>query len=634
MVTTVISSTSRQQYTRVVEEACALARTLERGQAEAPMTQLFEQLHAQETRSELVAILLPLTHRALRASLRWLTTSELASPLANIVMARGHVALALGGTSWVIEAGPRQYQALDNEAAFVTALEQVAAAEQTSPGSTLSIQAPGAGGLQPLRLNLVASPQVLADNPALLARLCTTAHLGILTGDMHYPATEADQKVMNALADNMPALWSVMAVDELEEDPRPPASGWWAQFRTTQHHLVPKPVALTTHIKPALAPLLTDLADDNRSQLQLRVATRALLNAIDLLADQHEQRARQAQTRVEREQRAAKAQEPDAAAAGKLRQALQECRQLIQEHGPMLNKQLTEASRAQRGATGQLNGQLTQYLGNLSAEDLQQEPTHSQIKLTVDSRYLDNLLGMLSQGIQRDCQNLTGVVLDQLEALRAGIIKTCLAGNLTRELSPPALLSKELWGPLAEQIELKINYRGSMPKRGVLDRFKEGRQGAMGFMMMASMAAMVFGGNLRDTAWFGPSIGVIFLGSMVYSVISWKRDDQERMGQELDRVRDSLQGELQRLLSDIQRELLSRLQEAADGQRKFWLKALEQRLESTQQQNQAVQEAAKREQQDRQRTAEKQRTELDALRQGISRIKREADQLGKSHQTV
>jgi hypothetical protein len=35
-----------------------------------------------------------------------------------------------------------------------------------------------------------------------------------------------------------------MAVNELEEDPRPPITGWWAQYRSTQQNLVPRPAAL------------------------------------------------------------------------------------------------------------------------------------------------------------------------------------------------------------------------------------------------------------------------------------------------------------------------------------------------------------------------------------------------------
>jgi hypothetical protein len=125
VVINVTSNSPKQQYTRVVDEACALARTLERGQAEAPMAQLFEQLQAQDSKSELIAVVLPLTPRALRAMLTWLTGPELVTSLSTAVEALGSVELALGGAStWVIDAGPRQYQSFENEQAFAQALIQ------------------------------------------------------------------------------------------------------------------------------------------------------------------------------------------------------------------------------------------------------------------------------------------------------------------------------------------------------------------------------------------------------------------------------------------------------------------------------------------------------------------------------
>lgn len=624
-----MTNNTQQNYTRIVEEAGALAKQLERGQAEAPISLLFDKLATENSKAELVAVLLPFSNRSLASTLSWLVGPLAAAPLLLVLESIGVVELAIGGSNWALQSGARHYQAFDSCEAWTVALR--ALAKEHSPQSRtgtppppISLQLPGAGGLQPVRLQVLAAASVLNQQPGLLARLCTSSHLGILAGDMHYILQDADRTALNMLAENLPALWSVMTVDELEEDTKPQATGWWAQFRSSQQHLVPKPVVLTTHIKAGLAALLTDLTDTTRQNLLMRQASRSLANAIALLTDQHDQRLRQATTRLEREQRSARAQEPDSASTGRLRQMVQEGRQMLQDHGPTLARLLGESARQQRGETGQFGAQLGQYLAGLSPDDLHQDGAHSQIKLTLDPRYLENLNAMVRNAMQQDCQALTVIAQGELDTLSLGLHKSMRSVDIELDLSSASLLSKEIWAPIGEQLELKINYKGTMPKRGILDRFKEGRQGAMGFMMMGSMAAMVFGGNLRDTVWFGPSIGIIFVGSMAYSIVSWKSDDAERIALELERVRESLQAELQRVLTDIRREITARIQDAAERQRKLWQRALDGQFEASQKHSQAELDMQKRAQQDRQRVAEKQRNELDGLRSGIARLKREA----------
>ena len=111
---------------------------------------------------------------------------------------------------------------------------------------------------------------------------------------------------------------------------------------------------------------------------------------------------------------------------------------------------------------------------------------------------------------------------------------------------------------ITEMVNVEISYRGEMPKRGFLQRLVAGRRQVYMILMSVSMFGGAFGVSRTS-----PSIRNLFLGlficGVIYTFSSWRREDRERIEKELDRVKDSLSGEVKRILTEVNREKLSRI---------------------------------------------------------------------------
>jgi hypothetical protein len=60
-------------------------------------------------------------------------------------------------------------------------------------------------------------------------------------------------------------------------------------------------------------------------------------------------------------------------------------------------------------------------------------------------------------------------------------------------------------------------------------------------------------------AFFPVVMGVLFVAGTAWTYVSWKRQEDDRIGKELERLREGLEGELRKMHGEIQREKLARL---------------------------------------------------------------------------
>ena len=89
-------------------------------------------------------------------------------------------------------------------------------------------------------------------------------------------------------------------------------------------------------------------------------------------------------------------------------------------------------------------------------------------------------------------------------------------------------------------LDLDIKYRGEIPRRGFMQRLGEGRRIVFVGMMALSLVGSFVGFNVRKAAWAGVVFLLLFLGAVAFTYRSWRHEEEESFGKEIERVRESV----------------------------------------------------------------------------------------------
>lgn len=619
----------QDRYRQLVRSGGEVAEGLERGQADTPLSGHFEALESDLAAGRFQAVLIGLTPASRAAALAWFYGERYSVVSVNVIDQLGLVEIELSDREFVLEHGDGERESFDRLDAFLEALSdtgRIAHPRTRDWFEPVRLRLPSETDLRGLTLLVPERPELAMDNPALLSRLVTRANLLIVAGPMQHVPAEATRTALAELGAGMDGFWPLLVVDELAEDLQVPEAGWWESIEPGIARV--PPTLVTTHVTASMPALLTDEQFPARTGLFLAQQTRRLRDGVGLLRDALDEKRRQFATRMRREERKGRQSDAESEDAGARRKQWQALRQEVNEGLPALGKELEEMSRRQHAGTGQLNATLEQFLDGLGDADLQREVGHNSIKLTVGERFIEELLRCARKGLREAFRQETSWLQDRLENDRISLENRI--GSLAGEsvaLPKARIPEDEIWQAAEEMLTVQLRYRGELPKRGFWARLREGRQGAMGFMMMIGIFAMAFGGNIRQNPLFGLLLLLIFVGTVIYTFIGWKKDDADRIAKELDRVRDGVSSELYRRLGEIQRDLNGRLNDVIENHRKQYLQKIDQLMESDLDRLQRQGESRKQGSRERLRQVEQQKRELETSGSLVRQLERDVEAL-------
>jgi len=293
-------------------------------------------------------------------------------------------------------------------------------------------------------------------------------------------------------------------------------------------------------------------------------------------------------------------------------------------------------SNAIRPDHAEITTQLNQFVSKLQVSDLNQEPGHSNIKLSVKDSFLEELKSQLKGLLKKQFNSEMTILTSELNKQQQSI--EAQAKQITEQPQILAITTpdeKALWENLKAQLNVSIRYRGEMPKRGFMARLSDGRKAIMGISMMAMVIGGVFkavwGVDFRSMIMLVAPL--IFIGAIVYSYIVWPKEDAERFAKELDKIHDGLASEIKRLLSELQREKQTKVSEHLDIQKKNLLKELDQLSRNTQRTQETAINQQKQQANKSLGQIEQQIKELQLITRDITLLKRDCDKLSRDGQS-
>lgn len=626
----------KQQIFQVSNQGQAVCEQLERGQAETPLAEHFKSIENDINASPFSIILLGLTTTARTAALAWLYGKDFSVLSVNVVKQLGLVEISLRERGYTLEKSDGQRQEFDRLDPFMEALQ---ASDILSPHDgeqwldPVRLGINSSTGLQGLKVYMPESPEMVLKNPGLLNRVITQANLLVVAAPLHHQLNDSDQQAIMEMSQNMQGFWPLLVVDELEGDTSEPTNKWWERHDSPTIQI--KPQLLTTHIDASIPNMLQDIDNNVRQTLFLHLQAQRVVHASEAVAERSQQELRQLQGRKNREQRKSQTSESDLKSTSTERHQWDDIRNNLSDGLSQLNKFVQQQGKKNLLPEGDLLNQLNHYVGKLQISDLDQEPGHKNIKLTIKDRFLDDLKhhlkGLLKKQLKADLAHVEQGLNNQQKQMETDTASLTGHPQIFAITLPD---EKVLWANLKEQLSVSIRYRGEMPKRGFTARLSDGRKAIMGISMMA----MVIGGIFK-AVWgvdFRAMImliaPLIFIGAIVYSYVVWPKEDAERFAKELDRIHDGLTNEIKRLLSELEREKQTRIAEHLDSEKKSLWRKLDEIIRNNQ--SEQEQSLTQQRQQAKKRLSqiEQQIKDMQIVEREIAALQRQCDVLTREGQ--
>jgi hypothetical protein len=627
-------SSINQTISQLTQAGAALCQQVERGQADSPLANHFIDLQQQLSQAPFQVSLIGLTVSARTDVLNWFGQSDYSFLSLQEAEQPGLLKIHLQERGYSLEtaSGDRyDYEQIDP---FIDQLKQGDVIQQDDPESffnavSISLQSSSSQRANGLLFLLPRSTNNILKQPALFNQLVTQTNMMLVAAPADYQLLKADCEALKDLLHSLPALQLLITPAQNPGTEQTNENNWWWRHPFFNQAAIQLDLLFINEDKSTTLPdLYQNLDNPCRKALSGLHYANQTHQAVDSLADRLEQELRQNKASTGQLGRKIATLEENSGSNMNLRDDIYKIRSTLDEAIESLSKALRESDRKTTLPQGIIDVQVETLLEALEADDLEQEETYKAYKLTLKEQYLDHI----KQSFRKMLKSL---MTDDLVLLRDGLsvhqselnqsLQALGYAQQSFELTAPD--EHHLWLRLKEMIDVSVRYRGEMPKRGFLQRLGEGRKMVFMALMTMSIGGSMIGFNVRNARYIGVVFLLLFIGGVVFTYKSWKKEDATRLDKELDRVRDQLTNELKRKISEIQREKVNTFSAHLDDLRKKTHQSLEGVLQ-TLGSNQDIQlQKEKGQLKERQNHLDKRRQELTQLNSQLVPLTQQTSQL-------
>ncbi|MFL0797281.1 MAG: hypothetical protein K6L73_07300 [Cellvibrionaceae bacterium] len=617
------SSQLQSSFEQKITNALSVSEFLEQGQADMPLTQLFQQLRADLQHKPFSLTLLCLTDDSRKAALKWLYGQDFAVFSVQVSAQVGLLEVHLKDRGYTLEKSTGERLDFEQWGELVQALEDSTLLEEQSQVA-IATETPTA--IKQLDVLVPESPEFIQQSPSLMTRILRESNVLMVAAPPNYQLTESQSKLINTLLQDMSSFLPLMPVDELAEDFALPEHGWWEQLKPQASLPVQ---LLTTHVDASLPSFLTDPQDDVRQSLLIQQLSKKYQSACEALADQFQDAQRQLASRKKREQRKLQAEPAQDALDS---QQLMRLRTRIGDSCTDLVKALEDVCRKRELINSEQAARLKSHVESLGGDDLEKEDSYKAFKLTLDKNYQQELMALLNREARdelgQDIKHLQTEIAQLSEELTQSLNKQL---GYRPSLTQPKIEKSDIWYDLEQVLAMEVRYQGEMPKRSFLDRLGAGRQALMGLMMIG----MVLGGLIPELRSVLMLFGLpLFFIGMAWSFINFPKEEKSRLDKELKRVRDEVLSNARRLNSDINRQKISKVRDFMDKLKKNWQEQVEKISSDAQQRQQSDQKQQSDVAQKRLQGIDQQIQQLQQQQVSVNQLQNQAEELLNQSQQV
>ena len=233
-----------------------------------------------------------------------------------------------------------------------------------------------------------------------------------------------------------------------------------------------------------------------------------------------------------------------------------------------LDRTLREHCRRTLASESGVQARMATEVARIGDDDLAREVTRQAISLSLRRESLSDLQRAMRDLVEQDLRSMaeeTSTVMADVEIL----VQRTLRDEFGAAAGPmPRWEIADLIERVADAMQFSLRYRGTLPRRGFVQRLAEGRKSVFTVLMFISLFGSFVGFNWRTH----PALGWLFMGGFLFAVArtfrSWNEDERERLDEELEKARELLRMEARRLLGEVYRELQAALADVVEGMRR------------------------------------------------------------------
>src|SRR4051812_37536417 len=455
------------------------AEHLERGQAETPLTEQIETL------------LRPLPPRML-----------------TFVLAAADAALAARAAAWALggDMPPRNSDLFEDPLEFHLSAGPDAAEGHHPSAQRIALNIPGARPTTLIVLNLETAQRHAA---ALMTRMLNEPTvLGIALAP-NRPLAPAAAQTLELLATNCCCHVQVNFQDGPGIAPAQLLSG-----------AALEPINVL-EMQPPPSHYFDSRSDGLRTGLAKATRLRRAIAIHDILQDREQAEWRLLQSRQKRDQRVERTAPSPVVSDGVVRRAFEALKNTAADEFGRLATALRESGRRAGLRNAEIAGFADELIENIRGDDLQRETIGKKIRLTLRETVADELkerfAGCLKRMIDADVEMIGQGICRLEHDIDQALLRQGIATPGPRLRRPS---SEQLWGPIEEGLHIETKFRGELQKRGLLQRFGEGRRVIFLILMMGSLVGGFMGFNIRRAAGMGPIFLLLFLAVVGYTFYS------------------------------------------------------------------------------------------------------------------
>jgi len=592
-----------------------LVAQIERGQGGGPLGRHFQDLSEDLQTGPFRFVLVGLDAQARGGALGLFCGQDIHVMRLQIPDEVGLVDVRFGERGYVLEGRDgerRQFDQLEPFLVAVQAADLVREGDARSLLSPMTLQLEAPLGAQGLHVLMPESLAALRRNPRLLGRLAAHGNVLVVAGQVDSTVDGDDAKTLGELAELMPvAVPLVLGEGEL------PKRGFWSDRSLLGGRFVMAAMRGDAIKVPDFAQDATDpLRVTARAAWQAkRLSTAAMMVRTELQEDrgQIEVRLRS----LQREQKALEEGQRERDMRGQVERlrtpAIDHLRQLADQGAEDLRRIGIAGGALEKVCAGAV-----QAVG--SAQLLRMPLGSGKVRLVVAPEFLEQCSHPLYEELTRAIKAQALLLREGARALDARLAEGLSEiRQATVGMRLPSFDEDRVCAAIKELLQSDLEAKAEIDRRGFLKRLSHGRQLVFTLLMSVSLfgSALPFG---RDQLL--KFVVPLFVGGVVMTVFTWRREDRERVDRELERMREQLRGQLARRGADALRELGERARRHLDELREQSLRQIDAVVRESEQL--LVQRARDDvgELQQRTRSQEQRRRDLDALLQRVGELER------------
>lgn len=525
-------------------------QTVESGQGKTPLCDLVHSLSTPaQMGTPLAVCLLGLSANAVAKTLSlWLGTDYFSCR--SLIPSR---------TPWVeINAGPGspwqgRLGGVDTRFESAAALAEAVETGEKSTGpppsalERLALHVPLPPGSSPLRLLIPSGVESLRRHPSLVSFLGDQAKLVIIAGHSDGKLDAADSAILQPLVSSTGVLRCLV----LPAAAHAPGSfpPWIRELQAPV--LLPSIIFDQSHADNLIGSMEDQMAVMELSRM------RQLEGVVQLLEDG----VQTENTSLTNRKRLLDPGRPLGASSGdpaNPRNATAEVTRSFQRDIEDLRRNQDEQSLRSIHPGGDLYEAMERLVQSTTLDDLRQEWQPQVIALSLSADTLDRLRQMVRQELDHTLRDDLAILRD---AIQTGLFSVSESLGGRTGLSHPLHIAPpdfdRMSSGLAALVQLNVRFKGELPRSTWKARFHSARNSMMAismFLMLATAVSALFndkelGTSLRN----GLMILMLFafVGGLLYSIFGYRRLRAEAAVKEMDKFRENVMQELQRLVASL-----------------------------------------------------------------------------------